>query len=81
MTIDEDVAHQIRQLMSERGSGFKETVNELLRRGLRSNDPVEPYEPPRFRSGVHLGIDLTHALRLAGDLDDAEFVRKLEMGK
>jgi hypothetical protein len=30
---------------------------------------------------VHLGIDLTHALRLAGDLDDAEFVRKLEMGK
>lgn len=81
LTLDEDVAQQIRRMMRERGTGFKETVNELLRRGLHSGRPVEEYESPTFQSGVHEGIELDKALRLVGELEDAELVRKFEMGK
>ncbi len=81
MTLDEDVAQQIRGLMRERGAGLKETVNELLRRGLQSTAAVEPYDPPTFRSGVRLGIDLDRALALSAELDDDETIRKFEMGK
>jgi hypothetical protein len=81
VTLDEDVAQQIRRVMSERGAGFKETVNELLRRGLRAHEHVEAYVAPTFALGVRPGIDLDHALRLAAELEDAEFVRKHEMGK
>lgn len=81
LTLDEDVAQQIRQLMRERGTGFKETVNELLRRGLRPSQPAERFQTPTFSSGVLPGMDLDKALRLAGELEDAELVRKFEMGK
>lgn len=81
MTLDEDVAHEVRRLMSERRAGFKETVNELLRRGLRSTEAVVPYEPPHFRSGVRGGIDLDKALAIVGQLEDDEFVRRYEVGK
>lgn len=67
--------------MRERSAGFKETVNELLRLGLRSTTVVEPYEPPRFRSGVQPGVDLDKALSLVAWLEDEEAVRRFEMGK
>lgn len=80
MTLDEDVAEQVTRLMHERRAGFKETVNELLRRGLRSAETVVPYTPPRFRSGVRAGVDLDKALAIAGQLEDDEFVRRYESG-
>ena len=81
MTLDEDVAQQIRTLMRERGTGFKETVNELLRRGLRAGQAVEPYVNPTFTSGVHEGIDLDKAMSLVGALEDSELARNFELGK
>ena len=81
VTIDEDVAAEVRRLMRERGSTFKGVINELLRRGLRADDPSEPYEGPTFASGVHAGIDLERGSRLAAALEDAALVDKLEMGK
>lgn len=81
MTLDPDVAQQIRRLMRERDAGFKETVNELLRRGLNSERIDDAYVSPLFSSGVHSGIDLDKALQLAGELEDVELARKFEMGK
>lgn len=81
MTLDEDVISEIRRRMRERGAGFKETVNDLLRRGLRSNEQSRPTELPRFSSGQLPGVDLDKALSLAGGLDDDEAVRKLELRK
>lgn len=81
MTLDEDVAQQVKALMRERGTGLKETVNELLRRGLRSETDPVPYDPPTFVSGVRPGIDLDRATSLAAQLEDEELVRKVEMGK
>lgn len=81
LTLDEDVAQQVKRLMRERGTGFKETVNELLRRGLRSDAAPEPYETPTFSLGVHPGINLDKANALLAEMDDEEFLRKREMGK
>jgi hypothetical protein len=81
LTLDEDVAQQVKALMRERGAGFKETVNDLIRRGLRSEATATPYEPPVFSSGVRPGIDLDRAMSLAAALEDEEMVRKVEMGK
>jgi hypothetical protein len=81
VTLDEDVAQQIRQRMRERGRGFKDTLNELLRRGLRSSDDPEPYTTPTFASGTRPGVDLDKALALAGALEDEEIVRKVELRK
>lgn len=81
LTLDEDVANDIRILMRDRSAGLKETINEVLRRGLRACAVVEPYESPLFASGVRPGIDLDKALSLAAELEDDEIVRKFEMGK
>ncbi|MCC7078468.1 MAG: antitoxin [Acidimicrobiia bacterium] len=81
VTLDEDVAQAIRQCMRERGAGFKETVNDLLRRGLRGGGEVEAYEGPTFSSGVQPGVNLDKALSLAAALEDEEVVRKIEMRK
>ncbi len=78
MTLDEDVAQQIRQRMREQGTSFKATVNDLLRRGLRSTDAPEPYATPTFAMGARADVDLDKALALAGALEDEESVRKLE---
>lgn len=82
VTLDEDVAQSVRATMRERGTGFKETLNELLRRGLHSDTPApEPYEMPVFDSPIRAGVDLDKALALAGAIEDEETLRKLEMGK
>jgi ribosomal protein L10 len=81
VTLDEDVAQQIRQRMRERDASFKAVLNDLIRRGLRSTDHVERYTTPTFRMGVRPDIDLDKALALAGALDDEETRAKLERAK
>lgn len=81
MTLDEDVVNEIRRLMNERGAGFKETVNDLLRRALRSTSEATPYVGPTFASGTHPGLDVDRALSLAARLEDEEIVRKIATGK
>jgi hypothetical protein len=79
VTLDEDVAQEIHRRMRERGSTFKATLNDLLRRGLRARDTVEAYDPPTFRMGVQPGIDLDKALSVAAAMEDDEITRKLEL--
>lgn len=81
MTLDEDVAQQIREQMRERGTGFKETLNELLRRGLRARDPADTYETPTFGMGARPDMHLDKALSLAAAIEDEETLRKLELRK
>lgn len=81
VTLDEDVAQEVSRRMRERGTTFKATINDLLRRGLRSREPVEPYEPPTFDLGVRPDVDLDKALALAAALEDEEALRKLELRK
>jgi Ribbon-helix-helix protein, copG family len=81
--LDPDLAAQLRALARERGVSFNEAVNRMLRRGLTSagGGSERPYRLTPRRLGLRSGVELEHALRLAGDLEDAESIRKLMLGK
>ena len=82
MTLDDDVVAALHAVMRERGVSFKEALNELVRAGLAAAQaPARPYRLVPHRLGVRPGIDLDRANRLVGELEDAELVRKYELGR
>jgi hypothetical protein len=81
VTLDPDVAAKLKQVARERGISFKEALNASVRGGLRSADAPRPYRVPARRLGVKPGIDLDRALRMAGEIEDAETLRKLALRK
>jgi hypothetical protein len=82
VTLDSDLAAKLRVLARERGVSFKEALNSTLRRGLTSGGgSPRRYRLESRRLRLRPGVDLEHALRLAGELEDAETIRKLELRK
>jgi hypothetical protein len=83
VTLDPDLAAKLRALARERGVSFKEAMNNALRRGLAPGDAGSrgPYRLASRPLGLRPGVDIEHALRLAGELEDAETIRKLELRK
>lgn len=84
LTLDEDVAADLKRLARRRGKPLKEIVNDALRAGLRAQRAPagRPYRlEPVSLGGVVPGIDLDRALRLADALDDEALARKLELRK
>jgi hypothetical protein len=79
VTLDPDVEALVKRVMREQGLTFKEAVNESIRAGMAP--PVrEPVSFPTYDMGEAL-VDVTKALRLAGELEDAELARRLALGK
>lgn len=81
VTLDPDVAARLRELVRERGVSFKEALNNAIRAGLADRGPATPYAAPTRPMRLRAGVDIDHALRLAGDLEDAETLHKLELRK
>jgi hypothetical protein len=82
VTLDPDVAAKLQQVSRDRGVSFKEVLNASVRRGLSSAEATpEPYRLPTRNLGVRPGVNLDKALRLAGELEDAETIRKLHLRK
>jgi hypothetical protein len=81
VTLDADVAIRLREVASERGISFKEALNSTVRAGLAAGRTPRPYRTPARSLGLRPGINLDKALALAGDIEDAEIVRKLELRK
>jgi predicted transcriptional regulator len=82
VTLDQDVAAKLREVARERGTSFKATLNEALRAGLGGGSrSARPYRMPSRWMGVRKGVDLDHAGRLLGELEDAEIIRKLQLRK
>jgi hypothetical protein len=79
VTLDEDVAAQLQALARERGISFTEALNSSVRLGLvRAAGSSRPYRVPPRPLGLREGVDLDKALRLAGELEDAELLPKRE---
>lgn len=80
VTLDADTEAAVRRLMTQRGVSFKRALNDAIRAGA---------VPARGGQGAYtqvrdLGapsVDLTHALRLAADLEDEELARRLQVGR
>jgi hypothetical protein len=80
VTLEPEVEALVRRVMRERGIGFKQAVNEALRRGLGADRATMAFVTPTY----HLGRSrqpLDQALRMAGDLEDEELLRKVRLGK
>ncbi len=83
VTLDPDVAAKLKEEMRRKDISFKEALNSSVRRGLeRQETKPRPYKlPPPQRMGARPGVNLDKALQLAGELEDAETIRKLHLGK
>lgn len=82
VTLDPDVAAALRRVARERGVSFKEALNASVRRGLGGGGVgEEPYRVPVHDLGLREGVNVDKALQLAGELEDAEIIRKLELRK
>ena len=85
LTIDDDVARQLREIVHRSGKPFKNVVNEALRAGIENDriaDVSRPYRLEPVAMGEVTGpFDLDKALQLADRLEDEETGRKLLLRK
>ncbi len=81
VTLEPDIAAQLKQRAHHQGISFKDALNGTLRAGLGGSVQREPFVQATASLGLRPGIDLDRAGRLADELDDAERVRKLELRK
>jgi hypothetical protein len=80
VTLDPDVELLLKRAMAERGLSFKQAINEAIRAGMTGQDRgIEP-TLPTHDMGEPL-VDVTKALRLAGELEDDELARRLAQGR
>jgi hypothetical protein len=80
VTLDPDVEAKLKAAMRERGVSFKVAINEALRAGLDTD--AAPRRRFRVRSaplGARFNVD--KALTIAGEMEDEEILRKIELGK
>jgi hypothetical protein len=82
VTLDPDVAEQLKSLARKRDISFKEALNATVRAGLvAERGGSRPYQTPTWPMHFPPNIDLTHALQLAADLEDGEILRKMALRK
>jgi hypothetical protein len=80
VTLDEDVAAKLKQAARERGVSFKAAINDAIRAGLSDSVPArKPFKMKTAPLGARFNID--KALTMAGEMEDEEIIRKMEMGK
>lgn len=79
VTLDPDVVVLVKRLMQERGLSFKQAVNVAIRAGLGPAAEAR-FETPTFAMGEP-SVALDRALQVAGELEDAELVRRLAARK
>ena len=84
VTIEPDIELLLRRAMKAKGLGFKEALNDALRRGLIRETPAGGRSPAPFRTfsmKLRADVNLDKALSLAADLEDEETARKMALGK
>lgn len=69
LTLDDDVARLIDDVVHRERRSMKEVINEALRRGLSTSTESRPFDPPVSSSSLRAGIDPAHLNRLAEDHD------------
>lgn len=79
VTLEPDVAALVKRTMASRGISFKQAVNDAIKAGI-AGSRMESFETPVFRMGKPV-VPLTHAVRLAAELEDEEIIRELGMRK
>jgi hypothetical protein len=82
VTLDPDVAEQLKMLARRRNLSFKVALNDTVRAGLAAErGGGRPFKVEPWPLGLRPDLDWTHALQIAADLEDEEIIRKLELRK
>jgi hypothetical protein len=83
LTLDDELAKELQEVAHRAGKPFTEVVNETLRKGLHPTSALSPrpYRLSTVSLGVRAGIDLDKVLEIADALEDAEIIRKVDIGK
>lgn len=79
MTLDDDTVALIKRRMAERGTSFKQAVNDAIREGAAQRPAPAAFATRTADLGVP-SVNLDRALQLAGELEDEELVRKQRRG-
>lgn len=77
VTLEPDVERLIKKRMKARGIGFKEALNDAVRAAF--DESAEPVDFPTYDMGKPK-VDLTKALQLAGELEDARQIEIMRRG-
>ncbi|GAA2232540.1 antitoxin [Rarobacter faecitabidus] len=80
VTLDADVEAALRRAMHDNNISFKQALNDAIRAGLQPHDSG----PRSYTIARDLGmprIDFDKALSVADDLEDADIIRKMRLGK
>jgi hypothetical protein len=80
VTLDPDVAMNIKKRMADKNLSFKETLNQTLRHGLKVVEKEKkraPFKVIPHSFGFKPGIDQNKLGQLLDQLDAEEFVRKM----
>lgn len=81
VTLDPDVEALLKQRIRQQGVTFKQALNDAVRAGIGPPAARErAFRQRTFAMGVPV-VNLDKALRLAGDIEDEELVRKMRLGK
>lgn len=81
ITIPEATHKRLRRKAVDEGKTFKQAVVETLDRGLEPEaSQRKRFEMPVVSLGEPL-VPLDHTLRLLGELDEIEYLRKRDLGK
>lgn len=78
LTLEADLAKKLKELAHRRGQSFKQTLNEVVRRGLASKTSrdASPYTVTPHRGGFRPGIDPGKLNQLVDQLDVEQFIAK-----
>jgi hypothetical protein len=79
VTLEPDVEALVKRAMRERRLSFKQAVNEAIRAGLTAARAPADATFPSYDMGEPY-VEVTKALRLAGELEDHELAARLSRG-
>lgn len=80
VTLEPDVEALLKRRMRDSGLSFKQALNDAVRAGL-APEPPQAFSMPTFSLGFDRSLKLDKALRLAGEFEDAELVRRMQARK
>lgn len=82
LTLDDDLAGEVRRRATATGRPFREVLNEALRAGLHPQGRPRPVvEVTTAHLGLRPDVDLVKARHLASDLEDDEVAREMHLRK
>lgn len=82
LTLDPKIAAQLEVLARRRNISLETALDDAVRNGLSTESTERtPFRVASRPMGLRPGIDLTHALQLADDLEDEEILLKLEKSR